>query len=95
MENKNIEHEFCKDRLFLYAKGLLSHDKLAEVEGHLATCPTCRKMANAMKKLVQKMTFAPEDEHSRFIIHFPEEKMIYAGICEPSPALPAWQDGSG
>ena len=85
MENKNMEHEFCKDRLFLYAKGLLSHDKLAKVEGHLATCPTCRKMANAMKKLVQKMTFAPEDERSRFIIHFPEEKMIYAGICEPMP----------
>lgn len=79
MENKNIEHEFCKDRLFLYAKGLLSHEKLAEVEGHLATCPTCRKIANAMKKLVQTMTFAPEDERSRFIIHFPEEKIIYGG----------------
>lgn len=83
MENKNHEHEFCKDRLFLHAKGLLTHDKLAEVEGHLATCPTCRKMANAMKKLVQKMTFAPEDEYSRFIIHFPEEKIIYGGATLP------------
>lgn len=85
MENKNTEHEFCKDRLFLYAKGLLSHEKLAEVEGHLATCPTCRRMANAMKKLVQRLTFGPEDEHSRFVIHFPEEKMIYGGYCIPLP----------
>ncbi|MBQ8382535.1 MAG: sigma-70 family RNA polymerase sigma factor [Clostridia bacterium] len=85
MENKNIEHEFCKDRLFLYAKGLLSHEKLAEVEGHLATCPTCRRMANAMKKLVQKLTFGPEDEHSRLLIHFPEEKVIYGGLAVPFP----------
>lgn len=89
MENKNKEHEFCKDRLLLYAKGLLSHEKLAEVEGHLAVCPTCRKMANAMKKLVQRLTFGPEDEHSRFIIHFPEEKTIYAGFCIPLPEAEA------
>ncbi len=85
MELKNKEHEFCKDRLFLYAKGLLSHEKLAEVEGHLAVSSTCRRMANAMKKLVQTLTFAHDDEISRFIIHFPEEKVIYGGASLPIP----------
>ena len=81
---KGEKHMECRDVmqvLFVYAKGILKENR-TEVEKHLKECESCRKMADALEKLVPHL---PEDKVgiSHFNIHFPEKKITYVGVAFP------------
>lgn len=78
---KNMECRDVMQVLFVYAKGILKEGK-EKVEAHLKECESCRKMAEALKKVIPHL---PEDKSgiSHFNIQFPEKKITYVGIAFP------------
>jgi len=78
---KNMECRDVIQVLFVYAMGVLK-EKQTEVEAHLKECESCRKMAEALKKVIPHL---PEDKGgiSHFNIHFPNQKITYVGIAFP------------
>lgn len=84
---KGVMNMECRDAmqyLYVYAAGLPEMDKRAEVEEHLRGCPECRKMADALGKLIPQMMVVDEGCMSHWSIDFPEKKIGYGFIGFPT-----------
>ena len=77
----------CRDvmqYLYVYAAGLPEMDKRAEVEAHLTGCESCRKIADALGKLIPQMMTVDEGCQNHWNIDFPEKKFGYGCIGFPT-----------
>ena len=78
----------CKEiykYLFVYANGTIQPDHKKLVEEHIKSCPKCRDIVVALKKLIPTMVFAQEDEISYFCISMPEIGLAYTGFRTEFP----------
>ena len=73
----------CKEiykYLFVYSNGTIQPDHKKLVEEHIKTCPKCKDIVVALRKLIPTMVFALEDEMTYFCVSFPELQLAYTGI---------------
>lgn len=78
-ENK-MNCEEAKKYLFMYAKGKLTPERRKEVGEHLAACPHCREMEEALEKLMPHIPASDEKGMYYCGIFFPDEELIYTCI---------------
>ncbi len=73
----------CKETreyIYMYALGKLPEDVRGTVEAHLASCDDCKKIAEALAKLIPQMAPVDEGCTNHWTIDFPAERMGYTFI---------------